>query len=382
MDNFRILQLNTRSITPKRDLIDIYLIKNNIDAAMFSETWLLNDHKIKFKNYTFITQNRSDGYGGVAILLRNDIKITKLEKNDFKPLESIEVEINLNGKPFNLISIYIPPKTRPRKIKTPFQKLLDKYKNNRNVIIGGDINARNSLWELNSKNNQKGEIISQIITESNLTTLNDGSHTYQKNAITSAIDITLASANISSKSEWHTDENLASDHLAIIIEIESLYIRQQNIVKITNHKKIIESIEQLNTTTSNLFEFETLLKNIIGKYTTHINDKNKSHIPKYWWNEKIHRLWIVKNFKQTLFNKTKNLYLAVEARKSSNTLKNEIRKAKKIAWEQYLKGITSTINSKELWQKLNKIRNNRTKNNSLNDITNVADFMNLNFPIC
>ena len=74
MSNLKILQLNVRSLIPKKDIIEHYLEIHQIDVAILSETWLKSDSVIKFRNYEIISRNRNDGYGDVAILTRNDIK--------------------------------------------------------------------------------------------------------------------------------------------------------------------------------------------------------------------------------------------------------------------------------------------------------------------
>ncbi len=56
------------------------LIQNKIHAAILCETWT-KPEKIKTYNisgYHKIIESRKDGYGGVAIYLKNNYKYTKL----------------------------------------------------------------------------------------------------------------------------------------------------------------------------------------------------------------------------------------------------------------------------------------------------------------
>ena len=45
--------------------------------------------------------------------------------------------------------------------------------------------------------------------------------------------------------------------------------------------------------------------------------------PNPGWNDEINRLWKIKDFKQSLFNKFKNPSTTIELRKINNKLKNK-----------------------------------------------------------
>ena len=76
--------------------------------------------------------------------------------------------------------------------------------------------------------------------------------------------------------------------------------------------------------------------------------------PKPWWNDEINRLWQIKDFKQTFFNKFKNPYTAIELRKINNKLKNKIKQQKEISWEKYLTTINPNNSTHSLQNKINK----------------------------
>ena len=63
-------------------------------------------------------------------------------------------------------------------------------------------------------------------------------------------------------------------------------------------------------------------------------------------------------------------------------LKREIKKAKKTSWENFVNGINKTNTTKLLWNKINKIKNNKnTGYNLLEDYDMLKKFMNENFPV-
>lgn len=190
----KIIHFNARSLKKQKNLLDQYLNSNNIDVSLICETWLNNSDNLQFKGYTLNTENRPDGYGGVAILVKNNIVHKPKASRSSLPIEIIEIETYNLKTNINLVSIYIPPNINLNILKNRFKQLIEHYNNQPNTIIAGDINAHNSLWEYNSKNDQAGSILADIITESNFIILNTGEHTYQslRNNYTSTLDIALA----------------------------------------------------------------------------------------------------------------------------------------------------------------------------------------------
>lgn len=145
------------------------------------------------------------------------IKIIDTKRLHFGAIEVMEASIAIINDQIVCVSVYIPPNIKTSVLIEEFPKLIAYYSNENNVIIGGDINAHDSMWENNSKNDRKGAIISETIVDSNFIILNNGDHTYQKLAknYTSAIDISLVSPNLFSKITWQMDYSLTTDHIAI-----------------------------------------------------------------------------------------------------------------------------------------------------------------------
>lgn len=384
MTSLKIVQINIRSLINKKDILETYLEKNGISAALICETWLKNTI-IKFRNYNLISKNRTDGYGGVAILIKKNIPFDSIIQNNYDPIETLETVISWDEKQIKLITIYINPKTKARDMERQFDKLLKENEHNEYVLIGGDINCHNQLWENESRNDRKGGIIAEKILDSDFQVLNDGSATYNNLAKSyqSAIDITLSTPRITASAHWYVDENLTSDHMAIITEIqpEKPNSALPLIKKHTNKKKIIQTLS--NTDISSIETLESL--NYI--FTEAINNNTsmititKKWKPKPWWNDEINRLWQIKDFKQTLFNKFKNPYTAIELRKINNKLKNKIKQQKEISWEKYLTTINPNNSTQSLWNKINKLKKHTSVYNEFfNDSNNIKKFLDFNFP--
>lgn len=204
----KIIQLNIKSARANKSLLDHYINKNKIDIVILSETWLKKDEIYHIPNYKIETSNSPNGYGGVAIFTKNNIRIRYTTKtiNNLEPIEIIEIHTTNLIENLKIISIYIPPKTNYNNphIINKFKTLLDLYNNETHTIIAGDINAHNPLWESNHTSDARGDALAEIILDSDFLTLNNGDHTYQSNidGHTSTIDITLAHSHIAHKFDW------------------------------------------------------------------------------------------------------------------------------------------------------------------------------------
>lgn len=84
----------------------------NYDILLISETWLKNDDKFLLRNFDTVKKGRADRHeGDVALFIKNGIGY-KVVENIYSAegkLEVCAVEINLNYKPFIIISLYKPP---------------------------------------------------------------------------------------------------------------------------------------------------------------------------------------------------------------------------------------------------------------------------------
>lgn len=115
-------------------------------------------------------------------------------------------------------------------------------------------------------------------------------------------------------------------------EIQTVHIPVTK--KIFNKKQTIQTLHETDISTIHTFEeLNTLFTNTINQNTKTIQI-NRKWKPKPRWNDEIRRLWIIKEYKQSLFNLFRNPYTAIELRKLNNRLKNTIRKYKKISWDR------------------------------------------------
>lgn len=315
--DLRILQINIKSLNNNKINLQNFLCNKNIDVLILCETWLLKNEFVNFFDFNAIHFPREDGYGGVSIYTRKQYTTNFKFLSDISPIEALEVELTNIRRKIKIISIYIPQQRyiNNTTLKLKFGNLLQKYINHNNIIIAGDINAHNALWNDGNNNNSRGNLIADIITNSNFTILNDGSHTfemfYNDRLYRSALDITLCSSDLAVIANWERiDEFIGSDHLPIITTLKEI-CHDSNVVRYrVDHDEAVKYINEIKV--EHIFYFDDFLTEMDNKIkkATHTDTFNtKKRTPKVWWNENIKKLWIIKAGKQKMHNKFKSLYV-------------------------------------------------------------------------
>jgi len=168
-DSFlKILQWNTRSLPAC--LIDIpnFLFSNAISIALFSETWLRPNMKIKIPGYNLVRCDRPDGYGGAAIAISNSLRFRNLSVStglsqslSLHNINLVGVEIIFNdNKNLDIWSCYIPPHANIS------QTLVNNIFNviSINCIFGGDLNGHHTCCG-SDKIDHQGNLFYSVISD-------------------------------------------------------------------------------------------------------------------------------------------------------------------------------------------------------------------------
>lgn len=73
-----LLQFNIQSLKKKgnKELLEMFMINNRIDIAILYETWLSDNACTSLRDYNFVYKNRCDGFGGVGIYVRKNIRFS------------------------------------------------------------------------------------------------------------------------------------------------------------------------------------------------------------------------------------------------------------------------------------------------------------------
>lgn len=218
----KIIQWNARSAVANKNSLINFLITEDIDIALISETWFKRDVVYIYRGYNVIREDRDDGYSGVAILIKTGIPFERItiKKNYIQDLLACGIKINYKQSYLSLLSVYRCPKTKTK--TEDWDKLFSQLKHP--CIIGGDMNAHNSLWG-SYKNDNIGHQIVETIQNLDYVVMNNGQPTCQTSPgnSDSMIDVTFCSPSLFDKTSWSVDlDTLGSNHFVIKVVIDVL----------------------------------------------------------------------------------------------------------------------------------------------------------------
>ena len=164
VDNLNIMSINAQSIFAKFDMLKILieLLKNShnfqIHVLSIQEAWLdVNNHvtSLKIDDYNFFPQYQKIGKrGGIVVYVHDSLTATPMnffEDSPTKLWEGYTLEINgpMLSRPFNLHTIYRPPRENYDTFLREFEPYLIKIKSDsKDSILVGDTNY--NLLEVSS----------------------------------------------------------------------------------------------------------------------------------------------------------------------------------------------------------------------------------------
>ena len=155
---------------------------------------------------------RYEGHG-VAIYIHKTLTQTEVTLNT--PLEAVACRVRFNNTYLAICSLYLPPNAPI--VDDDITSLISQLPGNRLVL--GDFNAHHQQWG-SERSSVRGEQIVDIMLQTNLCLLNDGSATRvdDRTGNASAIDLSLLSPAILPDFSWEViDDSHGSDHLPICI---------------------------------------------------------------------------------------------------------------------------------------------------------------------
>jgi len=157
-----------------REELQILFSDFNPEVVSLQETQMKPNSNVSFKNYCIYhrpgTEKNGTFYGGAAILIKNSIAHKDI--NITSSLQAIAVRATL-FKSITICSLYLPPSSKWT--KSDIDDIIAQLPPP--ILLLGDFNAHSKDWGCPS-NDRKGKIIGDLLTERDLSILNDGSTTY------------------------------------------------------------------------------------------------------------------------------------------------------------------------------------------------------------
>ena len=181
---------NANSIRSKVKQMEVeYLLSKHRPLLMLlSETKLNDNDFVQFPRYrTYRNDRQSDGGGGTAILIRENVKHEVVNTPSLKSSEATCVKLPLSNSKYLVVNSFYCPKNL---LRDDLQKLMNLHSN---VFMGGDYNAKHCHWH-NSDNNNNGNVLHRFLIDDNTAELiHPNAHTcYRSKTNPSTIDLALA----------------------------------------------------------------------------------------------------------------------------------------------------------------------------------------------
>lgn len=212
LSSMRILQWNCRSIAPKLSEVTYLLNKNNVVVSAISESWLRPGSRFRVPGFACVRDDRDDGYGGCAILVKNNFIFSVV---DLPAHSDSWNAVAVRVQDITYLSLYIPSPSPS--LFNELSVILSSL--SRPCIILGDFNSHHGAWGSHT-NDTNGNLLLNLIDDHNLCILNSGSPTRRTSPAqqASVVDLSLCSPDLASLLEWDTLYSThGSDHFPILI---------------------------------------------------------------------------------------------------------------------------------------------------------------------
>lgn len=225
----KIIAWNCRGIRNKQIELFNFLAKEKVDVALLSETWLAHNVKFKHPNFCVYRNDRPEGRGGgVAIVIRKNIKHECIQQVKTKVIENIGVSLNMeDNTTLKIFSCYFPGGSpgRDNVKKANFRSDMKKFaRTTCRYVLGGDFNCRNQAWGC-QRSNCWGNILLNLLTTNTFAISYPHSPTYiptRANMQPSVLDFFLTNSPHNLNSPL-TLNNLSSDHLPVVTNYKSRF---------------------------------------------------------------------------------------------------------------------------------------------------------------
>ena len=359
----KILQFNANGLKNKFNELSNWLNNEDIKIAAIQETKFNTKSKIPtIPNYTLIFENRANNGGGVAFLIHKSLNFQRLPEIKDPHIEHIGIKVDN----LTIINLYIPPTTS---CSTPnYSASLARYLQNEDTLIVGDFNAHDPLWH-STLTDPRGNDFADEIGDLDFGVLNENVPTRiptNQDQQPTSPDVSLASLSLLPYSSWETHTTFSSDHLPIVITLDT-EIKIQNSEKrtFTNFKKA--DWEKFKEITETEFESMPLPVDVYkGEkiFRKIINKAAKICIPSGRIKE------IIPEIPTSTARKIKERDLLRSTQPNSphitqlnNEIFSEINTHKREKWKETIANINRKTDSSKLFKLIKNLNGSNTKSN-------------------
>ena len=299
----------------------------------------------------------NDPHGGSALYVHSSISHTVIRLRT--RLQAVAVRM-YSDRHYSVCSLYLPPGETVS--LSSILGLLAQLP--RPYLVLGDFNARHTHWG-DSVNNTRGNLFMQVLSNYDVSLLNDGSFTAyhtQTNSHT-CIDLSLCSSDCVVDFNWRVDRDLrGSDHYPVILEAVSGASIPSTGTKWNTKKADWPRYKGL-TKLRDAFPPEDVDEAVLF-FKRHVDRAANSSMPLMggktprksvpWWNDECSRAVI--NFKEAnrRYQRCSSLVNRVDRNRARAARQRTLRQARKVSLRGYISSINSKTPIAKVWKRIRK----------------------------
>lgn len=360
----KILQWNIRSVIPKKHELIHLLYKFNSPCAAILETWLKPVSRFAIPGYACLRHDRLDGHDGAALLIRSDIKYTRISLPIFDDIYAVAVKL----QQFSILCIYLPHPTVQifNNVKVIFNLMCGP------ILILGDFNSHHNLWG-SPISDAPGRRLYDLSDEFDLCVLNDGRPTRRTrpNESSSHVDVSFCSSSLASLLSWDVDNlTYGSDHAPIYISfpfyspaptfspLQKFRIRSANWSSYSSY--LDNKVDSLPSISLNNVQFcyDEFVSSInsAADYAIPIKKPPRKSPSPPWWDEECSKMTNDRNNAEISFLHDLSMDSFIVLKKAQALCKRTFKKKKQSSWNKYCESISPSTNPSLIWQNIKRFR--------------------------
>lgn len=231
----RIITWNANGLNQRARELEVFMLTNNIDIALISETHFSNKNHIKIRGYCayWTTHPSERARGGTAILIKQNIQHYLQEEVRQPYIQATIISVQNNGAELNIGAIYCPPchTITQQQYMNLFNKLGPRF------IIGGDFNVKHTAWGARIITPGKGKELLSAINISKCEHHSAREPTYwptDKNRMPDLLDFFISKGISSTYMKIENLCDLTSDHTPVLLTLGTSVIRRTKKLNLTN----------------------------------------------------------------------------------------------------------------------------------------------------
>ena len=305
------------------------------------------------------TPNPDDQHDrGTAVLINKAIAYNRLPLNT--DLQAVAIKLHL-VQSYTVCSLYLPhSQITKRQLTDLISQLPPPY------LLLGDMNARSRMWG-DTTTNARGRIFEDILTENNISILNDGqfTHYHSQTNSHSIIDLAFCSPDILDELTLAVSENLCdSDHYPIYITIATNTQHYDRPIRYDTSRANWTTYKEITETNSqrehfhNINDFCSSIEELINNAAAATMPTTSGKLrrpPVPWWNGECQLAKIERNRAERAVKRNPNLANKIRYNRAKAQCRFTCNNERATSWKSYVSSINSHTNINQIWKRIKKI---------------------------